>query len=116
MDLPLGRVGAHHWRFVLVPGTAREVFLRKSGGELRSLGVQPKGFVASLTLGDAVYVRGKYGMRLVFRLTSHRTRGVIIKYGEGWGPRPGQYRVLDRLSFRAFANAGVEPAGQGESQ
>jgi len=113
MSLPLGRVDPYHWRFVLVPTGMREVFLKQSGrGKMRSLGKQVAGFMASLALGDGVYTRGKDGrLRLMFRLTFHpRRKYAAIKFGRGWGSRPGQYRKLDELSSKAFANAGEEPA------
>lgn len=113
MSLPLGQVDPYHWRFVLVSKGMREVFLKQSGrSKMRSLGSQVAGFMASLTLGDAIYIRSTDGrLRLMFRLTFHPKRKyAAIKFGRGWGSRPGQYRKLDELSSKAFANAGEEPA------
>jgi hypothetical protein len=109
----LGRVDPYHWNFILVPTPCPlHLFLKRSGtDELKDLGMQSQGFGMSLGLGDAVYTRGtNRRLRLLLRLSFHpQYRYAIVWYGER-SPAPGQFRALGRLSTRAFANAGVEPA------
>lgn len=111
--LKLGKVDDYHWRFRLVIKGAQRMFLRESGSRtLKSLGTPVEDFQLKMALGDAVYVQ-RHGRRpqLMFRLGTHpQRRYATIKYGEGWGSAPGQYRKLDDLSPNAFANAGLEPA------
>ena len=114
----LGRVGPYHWRFCLVPRLCPlHLFLKRSGKEMQDLGTLPQGFKMFFGLGDAVYFRRhKRRTQLMFRLGFHpRRRYAIIKYGEGYGPIPGQYRKLDNLSPEAFANGGVEPTEDGNA-
>lgn len=108
------------WRFVIITAPIERIRVIRVRPELGNLPneVRRRGFWLYLTVGDRVYYKSdhfpwrlkfKLGTRMDVRL-KRPTAHPAIKYGERYGPYPGQWRSLARLSQAAFDNAGIDPA------
>jgi hypothetical protein len=106
------------WKFVVVTRPYEQIkILRIRNGKRDNIhGTYPRGFTCHLMVGDRVLVKfpGKsWQKKFELIMRPEREDGSsypCIKYGEKWGPIPGQWRALSRLSQAAFDNAGVDPA------